>query len=67
MPLKKRIVDLKYDAIKHETNDAYLFYFSDDHPDVWIPKSWCEVDEQDKIVSLPEHRAVEKEIEGYVV
>lgn len=65
MPKKpNKIVDVSYDAIVHETDHAYLFDF--DGTEVWLPKSWVEVDERDRVVSLPEHRAIEKEIEGYI-
>lgn len=63
--MSKKIVDLKYDDIIHETEAAHLFNFGG--KEVWLPRSWCEVDERDKVVSLPEDRAIEKEIEGFVI
>lgn len=64
MSRSKKIVDLKYNEIIHETDAATLFLFGEEQ-EVWLPKSWTEIDERDHIVSLPEFRAVEKEIEEY--
>jgi hypothetical protein len=59
-----RVVDLKFSRIKHETEKAFLFVFGSKH-EVWLPKSLCEVDLQDKVVTLPENIAVDREIENY--
>lgn len=63
--VKSPLVDLKFQYIAHETDLAYMFYFSDEDDAVWIPKSQCEVDEEDCIVTMKETLAIEKEIEGY--
>lgn len=60
-----RIVDLKFDDIIHKTDHAYLFLFGD--KEVWLPKSWVEVDKRDKVVSIFQSRAEEKEIEGFAI
>jgi uncharacterized protein YuzE len=65
MSKREKIVDIKYDEIMHETEAAYLFLFDD--KEVWLPKSWIEVDEKDKVISIPQFRAEEKEIEGYAI
>lgn len=46
--------------IKHETDLAYLFH--DGQISVWLPKSQCEWDEDDKAMSIPEWLAYEKEL-----
>lgn len=63
MSKNHKIVDINYDDIIHETENATLFLF--DETEVWLPKSWFELDERDKVISLPQFRAEEKEIEGY--
>lgn len=67
MARQEKIVDLKYDRIIHETESAILFFFDADKCEVWLPRSWIEVNEHDQVVSLPERRAIEKEIEGFAV
>lgn len=62
---KTPLVDLKFQHIVTDTDLAWLFYFSDEADAVWIPKSQCEVDEEDCIVTMKETLAIEKEIEGY--
>lgn len=64
MRKSSKIIDVNYDDIIHETEAAYLFLF--DEEEIWLPKSWIEVDTKAKVITLPEYRAVEKEIEGYV-
>lgn len=62
---KDHIVDLKFDDIMHETDHAYLFSFGG--KEVWLPKAWVEVDERDKVISIRQSRAEEKEIEGFAI
>lgn len=61
----EKLIDLEYYAIVAETDLAYGFDFDDGKSDlVWIPKSQCEIDEKDRVVTMKEALAVEKEIEG---
>jgi hypothetical protein len=64
---RDKLVDLKYHDIIHKTELAYLIQFEHDKEAVWIPKSQCDVDEDDRIVTMRESAAIEKEIEGYAI
>lgn len=55
-----RLADVAFEEIKYETEKAILFVI--DGREIWLPKSLCEVDRHDKVVSLPENLAIEKEI-----
>lgn len=55
--MKVELVDIAGE-IKHETEKAYLFY--DGSKTVWIPKSQCEWDEMDKVMTMPERVAMDK-------
>lgn len=67
MKKKDKLVDLKFNQIVHSTDLAWLIEFEHDKEAIWIPKSQCEVDEDDNIVTMRETVAVEKEIEGYAI
>ena len=62
MPADK-IVDVEYDWIKIDDPqyDAVLFAIGGDEH-VWLPRSLIEIDKDDKVVTLPEWLAIEKEI-----
>lgn len=59
----RRLLDLKYTRIVHETEKAYLLAFN--YKKVWLPKSIIELHEDDNIVTVPEDIAVDREIENY--
>ena len=44
--------------IRHETQRAFLFF--DGSREVWLPKSLCEWDPDDKTMAMPERVALEK-------
>ena len=55
----KEVVDLSGE-IKGETEKAYRFF--DGIKTVWIPKSQCQWDPDEKIMTMPEWMAKEKEL-----
>jgi hypothetical protein len=46
--------------IRRETERAYLFF--DGIREVWLPKSNCEWDQDDKTMAMPEWLAKDKEL-----
>jgi len=64
---RDKLVDLKYFSVVHETDDAYLICFDADKESVWLPKSQCQLDEDDNIATMKESLAIEKEIEEYAI
>jgi hypothetical protein len=58
--MSKELAEVKYDAIVHETEKAYLINFGG--KEVWLPKSMIEVDIDTMTVTMPERLAIEKEI-----
>jgi hypothetical protein len=44
--------------VRHETEKAYLFYDGKDQ--AWMPKSLCQWDDLNKIMTCPEWIALEK-------
>lgn len=55
-----RIVDLEVDEWITDTEKAYLFVINGKR--VWLPKSQIEFDEEDRIVSMPERMAIDREL-----
>jgi len=60
-------VDIDYDRIDEdkETKHAIYVVIQDDVMDtiaVWLPKSEIEVDEKNKVITMPEWLATEKEL-----
>lgn len=45
--------------VKHQTEKAYLFDGGGDEA-VWLPKSQCEWDEEEKTMTMPEWLAKDK-------
>lgn len=58
--MKSHIVDLNVDEFIVETKEAYLFKINGKR--VWLPKSQIEFDEEDRVVSMPERMAIDKEL-----
>jgi hypothetical protein len=48
----RELIDIEYDELKHETDMAYLVIIDGD--EVWIPKSVCELDEDNQIIEVQE-------------
>ena len=46
--------------IQVETEKAYRFF--DGKTSVWVPKSQCEWDPDEKVMTMPEWLAIEKEL-----
>jgi len=55
---EEQYVEIYFDEITHETDEAYLFRVDEDE-EVWLPKSQVEITESD-IVEMPEWLAIEK-------
>jgi hypothetical protein len=56
---RKELADISGE-IQGETEKAYRFF--DGTRTVWLPKSQCEWDPQDKTMTMPEWLAKEKEL-----
>jgi len=50
-----------FDELIRETELSWLLKMGDD--EIWFPKSKCELDENDKIIVVPEWLAIEKGLE----
>lgn len=48
-----------FERLVHQTTDAWLIE-TDSGDEVWLPKSQCELDEDDNTVEVPEWLAIEK-------
>jgi len=57
------LIQLKYDEIIQETDLAWLLRFGDD--EVWMPKSRCENDDEERLISVPQWLIEEKGLEVY--
>lgn len=59
-------VDIDYDSIDHDKETKYAIYVviesGFDEVAVWLPKSQIEVDERNKVITMPEWMALEKEL-----
>lgn len=55
-----KVIDISGVELLHETDKAYLFQIED--KEVWLPKSLIEYDSEDKVVTLPERVAKDKEL-----
>jgi len=51
---------LPFDDILKETDSAWLLDFG--YIEVWLPKSQCEMDEDENTIEVPEWLAIEKEL-----
>ena len=58
-PHEQRLVDLP-GTLTHETDAAYLFRVS--HTKVWLPKSQCQWDQPEQVMTMPERLAIEREL-----
>lgn len=57
--LKSDLVDIAGELVKpFETDLAYRFF--DGERTVWLPKSQCEWDARDKVMTMPEWLAMDK-------
>lgn len=56
----QHIVELEVDDWIAETDKAYLVVING--VKVWLPKSQCEFDENDAIMSMPESLAIDREL-----
>jgi len=52
------MVEVDFDGLIRETEMAWLFRI--DRQAIWFPKSRCEVDEDEKVVYVPEWLAIEE-------
>lgn len=50
-----------FDSVKWETKKAWLVVM--DERELWFPKSQCEINVKNKIITVPEWLAIEKELE----
>lgn len=57
MPKNRELVDIAGE-VRGETEKAFRFF--DGKETVWLPKSQCEWDENDKTMTMPEWLALEK-------
>jgi hypothetical protein len=59
--MKSDLVDIAGELVEpYETDKAYRFF--DGSRTVWLPKSQCEWDADDKTMAMPEWLAKEKEL-----
>ena len=52
-------LEVDFEGLVHQTPDAWLILTADDEQ-VWLPKSQCELDEDGKVVKVPEWLAIKK-------
>lgn len=52
---KREEVESDYDELIHTSSDAWLLRFDD--VEYWFPQSQCDIDEEDKIITMPEWMA----------
>lgn len=57
--MKSSLVDIDV-ILVHQTEKAYFFHVGD--KSVWLPKSMCEYNADDKTVTMEESFAMEKEL-----
>lgn len=58
MAKRNELADVDYERIIHKTELAVLFLI--DGKEVWLPKSRIEIDEEQKLVTIPQDFALEK-------
>jgi len=51
-------MEIPFDEIVTETDAAWLLDVGDDK--IWLPKSQCDIDEDDNTIEVPEWLAIEK-------
>jgi hypothetical protein len=60
------VEEIPYIRIVKETGLAWLVLFNDDNPicpqQEWLPKSQCEIDEDEETISIPEWLCLEKDL-----
>ncbi len=54
-------MDFDVEVIEHETDDAWLLEL-ETGDSVWLPKSQCELDTENMVVTVPEWLAEKKEL-----
>lgn len=59
--MSEEMNDYTYDKLEHVTEMAWLFNI--DGKKHWLPKSQCNIDRGNNIVSVPEWLAIEKGLE----
>jgi hypothetical protein len=64
MAQRDKLYDVKYEEMKHQTAKAWLLDIGG--KDYWLAKSLCDLNEDDKIVTMPEWLAVEKGLDNEV-
>lgn len=60
------LIPVDYEEILKETDLAWLLLLDSSDPwnqtKEWFPRSCCEIDEKEQIISIPEWLAIEKEL-----
>lgn len=57
--MKSNLVDVDV-VLVHETEKAFLVHTGDETKKVWLPKSMCEYNADEKTVTMEESFAIEK-------
>jgi hypothetical protein len=57
--MSDEMVEIFFEELEHETVDAWLIVTADGDK-VWLPKSQCELDENDSSVEVPEWLAIKE-------
>lgn len=60
--MTRSLADVDFDLIKIDDPARRAILFSIDGADVWLPRSLIEVDEDDKVVTMPQWLAEEREL-----
>jgi len=60
----EEMLELKYDEMIRETELAWLLRFGDD--EAWLPKSLCENDCENYVISVPGWMVKKKELDMYL-
>jgi len=55
---RSNVIDIHYDELLHETYNAWLLEIWDE--EIWFPKSQCDLDEENKTITIPEWLAEKK-------
>lgn len=59
---RESLADVEYDFVKLDDPAKKAILFRIEGKDVWLPRSQIEVDEDQKMVTMPEWLATEKEL-----
>ena len=63
MSREKELFDLRYHRIEAETSKAVLVRFKPREEPVWMPLSQVELDRDEKIITVPDWLADEKDLD----